>query len=40
MSKEEEVEALVEKATQHLLRRELWEVYIIIYKLKRLATGE
>lgn len=39
MSKEEEVEDLVEKATQ-LLRGELWEVYIIIYKLKRIATGE
>jgi hypothetical protein len=40
MSKEEEIEDLVEKATQHLLRGELWDVYIIIYKLKRIATRE
>jgi len=35
-----EIEDLVDKATQYLLRGRLWEVYLIIHQLKKIALRD
>ena len=35
---EQEIDKLLEEGTQHLLRGELWEVYVILYKLKKVIS--